>query len=87
MFAPYSEAYRQLIAYTIPSRQVEAMRGTIRPIPLGSEERADYRKTMAGGFLTGLSFSTARRRNPFEASATLEKPLTRESLFTLFCIF
>lgn len=50
-----------------------------------SGEMADY-LTMAGGFPTGLSFSTARRRDP-STSATLGKPLTRESLVTLVCLF
>ncbi len=37
---------------------------------------------MTGGFPTGLSFSTARLRD-LTISATLEKPLARESLVTL----
>ena len=40
---------------------------------------ANYRERLLTDSPTGPSFSTARRRDP-KISATLEKPLTRESL-------
>jgi len=47
---------------------------------------ANYRKRLLTDSPTGPSFSTARRRDP-KTSATLEKPLTRESLVALTTSF
>jgi len=69
----------------IPGGETEALEGKQKDHFPQSGEMADY-QAMAGGFPTGLSFSTARRRG-LSASATLGKPLTRESLVTLTRIF
>ena len=47
---------------------------------------ANYRERLLTDSPTGPSFSTARRRDP-KTSATLEKPLTRESLVALTASF
>ena len=60
-------------------RRTEASPGNEKAISL-AEKWLTIAK-MACGFPTGLSFSTARRRG-FITSATLGKPLTRESLVT-----
>ncbi len=57
----------------------EAWEGNKIAIPPAAEEMANDRERLLTDSPTGLSFSTARRRGP-KTSATLEKPLVRESL-------
>ena len=60
-------------------RRVKAQEGNKKDHSPAAEEMANYRKRLLTDSPTGPSFSTARRRGP-KTSATLEKPLTRESL-------
>jgi len=72
------EADRRWVPYTFLETS-EAQEGNKKTIPPEAEEMANYRKRLLTDSPTGPSFSTARRRDP-KTSATLEKPLVRESL-------
>ena len=80
-----AEAYRRLVPYTF----LEVSRssgGKIKNHFPRAEEMANYRERLLTDSPTGPSFSTARRRDP-RTSATLEKPLARESLVALTASF
>jgi hypothetical protein len=78
--SPYSEAGRRYGPYTNPGDGRKLRQEMKRPFP-SKRRNGRLPKRWLTDFPTGLSFSTARRRG-FITSATLGKPLTRESLVT-----